>query len=90
MNCFVAALAVEFAVIGKLINATPAQILISAWPEKKSSALPGFGLTMGFTVFFLSTVVLIPFAGWSYARFDFPGRISGSWPPRTAHWLPTG
>jgi sulfate transport system permease protein len=30
---------------------------------KKFNALPGFGLTMGVTVFFLSTVVLIPFAG---------------------------
>ena len=29
----------------------------------KFNALPGFGLTMGITLFFLSTIVLIPFAG---------------------------
>ena len=31
--------------------------------EKKFNALPGFGLTMGFTVFYLSAIVLIPIAG---------------------------
>ncbi|MGN6554545.1 MAG: sulfate ABC transporter permease subunit CysT [Verrucomicrobiota bacterium] len=30
---------------------------------KKFNALPGFGLTMGITLFFLCTIVLIPFAG---------------------------
>ncbi|HLP75835.1 MAG TPA: sulfate ABC transporter permease subunit CysT, partial [Candidatus Paceibacterota bacterium] len=30
---------------------------------KRFNALPGFGLTMGVTLFFLSTIVLIPFAG---------------------------
>jgi len=30
---------------------------------KKFNALPGFGLTMGITIFFLSGIVLIPFAG---------------------------
>jgi len=30
---------------------------------KKFNALPGFGLTMGFTLFYLSVLVLIPFAG---------------------------
>lgn len=30
---------------------------------KKFNALPGFGLTMGITLFFLSAVVLFPFAG---------------------------
>src|SRR5213083_583711 len=32
-------------------------------PGKKFSALPGFGLTMGFTLFYLSAIVLIPIAG---------------------------
>ena len=32
-------------------------------PARKFNALPGFGLTMGVTVFFLSAMVLIPFAG---------------------------
>ena len=30
--------------------------------EKKFNALPGFGLTMGFTIFYLSAIVLIPIA----------------------------
>ena len=30
--------------------------------QKKFNALPGFGLTMGFTLFYLSAIVLIPFA----------------------------
>jgi len=32
-------------------------------PEKKFNALPGFGLTMGFTVFYLSALVIIPVGG---------------------------
>ncbi len=32
-------------------------------PARKFNALPGFGLTMGVTVFFLTCMVLIPFAG---------------------------
>ena len=32
-------------------------------PQKKFNALPGFGLTMGFTLFYLSALVLVPFAG---------------------------
>src|SRR6266566_5182623 len=31
--------------------------------KKRFSALPGFGLTMGFTLLYLSALVLIPFAG---------------------------
>jgi sulfate transport system permease protein len=31
--------------------------------QKKFNALPGFNLTMGFTLFYLSAIVLIPFAG---------------------------
>jgi sulfate/thiosulfate transport system permease protein len=32
-------------------------------PVKKFTALPGFGLTMGYTLFYLSVLVLIPLAG---------------------------
>jgi sulfate transport system permease protein len=32
-------------------------------PGRKFNALPGFGLTMGFTLFYLSAIVLIPLAG---------------------------
>lgn len=31
--------------------------------HKRFNALPGFGLTMGFTLFYLSALVLVPFAG---------------------------
>jgi sulfate transport system permease protein len=31
--------------------------------SRKFNALPGFGLTMGFTLFYLSVIVLVPFAG---------------------------
>ena len=31
--------------------------------QKKFNALPGFGLTIGITLFYLSVIVLIPFAG---------------------------
>jgi len=31
--------------------------------QKRFNALPGFGLTLGFTLFYLSAMVLIPFAG---------------------------
>ena len=31
--------------------------------QKKFNALPGFGLTLGFTLFYLSAIVLLPFAG---------------------------
>src|SRR5277367_3624427 len=32
-------------------------------PAKKRSILPGFGLTMGYTMLYLSLIVLIPLAG---------------------------
>jgi sulfate transport system permease protein len=31
--------------------------------QRKFNALPGFGITLGFTLFYLSAIVLIPFAG---------------------------
>ena len=31
--------------------------------SRKFNALPGFGLTLGFTLFYLGALVLIPFAG---------------------------
>ncbi len=64
---------------------------VSGMAHKRFKALPGFGLTMGFTLFYLSAMVLIPFAGAGHPRtLEFPGRISGAWPPPTARWQPTG
>lgn len=37
---------------------------------KKFSPLPGFGLTMGFTLFYLSVIVMIPIAGLFLHAFD--------------------
>ena len=44
--------------------------MVSAFPliaadmsRKHFNALPGFGLTMGFTLLYLSAIVLIPFVG---------------------------
>src|SRR6266478_5581808 len=48
--------------------------------EKRFSALPGFRLTMGFTVFYLSMLILIAIAvfgtilAWVLVRYDFPGK----------------
>ena len=41
---------------------------------KKFNALPGFGLTMGFTLFYLSAIVLIPLAGLVIKTLEIPWR----------------
>ena len=41
--------------------------------EKKFNALPGFNLTMGVTVFFLTVIVLIPLAGLVLRSFEISG-----------------
>ncbi len=46
---------------------------------KKINALPGFGLTMGFTLFYLSVIVLIPLGGIIFKTLGIP------WKP----WRPT-
>jgi len=40
--------------------------------EKKYSALPGFGLTMGYTVLYLSLIVLLPIAGLLLRAWELP------------------
>lgn len=42
--------------------------------EKKFSALPGFGLAMGFTLFYLSVIVLIPIGGIVLKTLGIPWR----------------
>ena len=39
---------------------------------KKFNPLPGFGLTLGYTVFYLSVIVLIPLAGLFLRVFEMP------------------
>ncbi|MGH8492580.1 MAG: sulfate ABC transporter permease subunit CysT [Moraxellaceae bacterium] len=45
---------------------------LSSW--RKSSVLPGFGLTLGFSIFYLSLLVLIPLSGlfWKTATMTWP------------------
>src|SRR4051812_43135146 len=38
---------------------------------KKYSVLPGFGMTMGFTLFYLSLIVLIPLSGLFFKSAQF-------------------
>lgn len=44
------------------------------WAFRKPSVLPGFGLTLGFTIVYLSLIVLIPLAGvvWRSAELGWP------------------
>lgn len=51
------------------------------WLLKRRSVIPGFGLTLGFTLFYLCLIVLIPLAGlfvksWSLSWADLWGTIS--------------
>src|SRR5258708_35793776 len=51
-------------VVSEVVSPTPARLLSArSMPEKKFNALPGFGLTMGFTLFYLSALVIIPIGG---------------------------
>jgi sulfate transport system permease protein len=56
---------------------------------RKSSALPGFGLSLGVTIFYLSAVVLIPLAALAIRPWSLGWR--GAWAvltqPRTLHAL---
>ena len=47
---------------------------------KQRSVLPGFGLTMGFTLFYLSLLVLIPL--WPGCSSSRPRSVGGSFGPR--------
>jgi sulfate transport system permease protein len=45
-----------------------------AWRFRRSSVIPGFGLTLGFSILYLSLIVLIPLAGvvWRSALLGWP------------------
>lgn len=55
---------------------------LSSW--RKSSVLPGFGLTLGFSVFYLSLLVLIPLSGlfWKTATLTWEDFIHAVTAPR--------
>ena len=44
---------------------------------RRHSVLPGFGLALGFTVLYLSLVVLVPLAGQALAQGICGGQIGG-------------
>ena len=57
--------------------------------QKQYSVLPGFGMTLGITLLWLSLVVLIPFAmlfGWT-AQLGINGFINAIWSERVLHSL---
>ena len=58
-------------------------------PFRKPSALPGFGLTLGFAVFYLSIIVLIPLAALAIRPWSLglDGFISVVTEPRVLHSL---
>ena len=54
---------------------------------RQHSILPGFGLTMGFTVFYLSLIVLIPLGATFLKTFSaWAGDISGKRSRARALW----
>lgn len=55
---------------GALMSNTP---LPAKWKWRQSSVLPGFGLTLGYTITYLFLIILIPLAGlvWSTAKLGF-------------------
>ncbi len=54
-----------------------------------SNPLPGFPLTLGFTVFYLTVIVLVPIAALALKAWASRGRNCGSWPPTSGPWPPT-
>lgn len=61
----------------------------SAWTFRKPSVLPGFGLTLGFTLVYLALIVLIPLAGviWRSAGLGFEGFLAIVFDTRTLQAL---
>ncbi len=55
------------------------------WRFRRPSVIPGFGVTFGFTVFYLCLVVLIPLAGvgWRSAELGWAGFAAIAFDPRT-------
>jgi len=54
---------------------------------RKQSVLPGFGLTMGFTLFYLSLIVFIPLAGTFVKTSNLTWNEFWVASPRRACWL---
>jgi len=61
----------------------------AGWRFKQPSVIPGFGLTLGFTLAYLALIVLIPLTGlvWRSASLGFPGFWHVATDPRTINAL---
>ncbi len=65
---------------------TPSQ---SGWKWRQSSVLPGFGLTLGYTITYLFLIILIPLGGliWSTAHLGFAEFVAIATDRRTLNAL---
>ncbi|PSH67639.1 sulfate ABC transporter permease subunit CysT [Phyllobacterium brassicacearum] len=61
----------------------------AGWRFKRPSVIPGFGLTLGFTLAYLALIVLIPLTGlvWRSASLGFTGFWQVASDPRTVNAL---
>src|SRR5262245_17975954 len=53
---------------------TPAPALAAGWHFRRPSVIPGFGLTLGFSLAYLTLIILIPLSGlaWRSAALGWP------------------
>ncbi len=58
--------------------------LAPPWRRHRSSVLPGFGLTLGYSLFYLSLIVLVPLAalGWQAGDLGWSGFWAAAMTPR--------
>ncbi len=68
-------------------TATP--LIARGWHFRQPSVIPGFGITLGFTLSYLSLIVLIPLAGvfWRTADLDWATFWAIASSPRTVNAL---
>jgi sulfate transport system permease protein len=61
----------------------------AGWRFARPSIIPGFGLTLGFSLLYLALIVLIPLAGlvWRAASLGWPAFLAVAGDPRTVHAL---
>ena len=63
----------------------------NAWRFRAPSVIPGFGITFGYTLFYLSLIVLFPLATllWRSSELGFSGLYAVASEPRVAASLRT-
>jgi sulfate transport system permease protein len=67
------------------VGLVSAAAVAGSWTFRRPSVIPGFGLTLGVTLFWLSLIVLIPLAGvfWRTADLGWSGFLDIALSPRT-------